>query len=131
RPPPPRRRIALSSCSASRASSEWKCRRNAFGRRRLDQVNANEDAERAAGRQGIEDGPFGGPSRVMSGIPFLPVAKAKPRNCSWTSRRSGATLLRLAESALNDVGRGVRGLDNICGAEHEQCTQERWRMIPG
>ena len=39
----------------------------------------------------------------------------------------GSDLLRLAESAPNDVGRGVRGLDDMCGAEHEQCGQERSR----
>src|SRR5207245_7338657 len=88
-------------------------------------IHANEDAERAAGRQEIEDGALRRPFPRHVGNSVLTRGEGEAQELQLDEPKVGSDLLRLAESAPNDVGRGVRGLDDICGAEHEQCGQAR------
>ena len=90
-------------------------------------IHANENAECAAGRQEIEDGALRRPFPRYVGKSVLTRGEGEAQELQLDEPKVGSDLFRLAESALNDVGRGVRGLDDICGAEHEQCGQERSR----
>jgi len=80
-------------------------------------LNANEKLVRRLIVDRMRIGPF---SRHV-GSSVLTRGEGEAQELQLDEPKVGSDLLRLAESALNDVGRGVRGLDNICGAEHEQC----------
>src|SRR5207253_4457246 len=58
---------------------------------------------------------------------LLEKKKGEAQELQLDEPKVGSDLLGRAESALNDVGRGVRGLNDICGTEHEHCGQERSR----
>ena len=86
-------------------------------------LNANEKLVRRLIVDSMRIGPF---SRHV-GSSVLTRGEGEAQELQLDVPKGGNDLLRLAESALNDVGRRVRGLDHMCCAEHEQCAQERSR----